>query len=127
MTTSNGARAVVAGHGSFAAGLISAVDQITGLGHQFVAVSNSGLGADALAAAVTRALDEHQATVVFTDLPAGSCTMSVRRLTRSRPELVLVTGVTLPTLLAFALGADPAEAVARGREALTVVEAPRGA
>jgi hypothetical protein len=33
----------------------------------------------------------------------------------------------LPTLLAFALGADPAEAVARGKESLILLEAPRGA
>jgi PTS system N-acetylgalactosamine-specific IIA component len=127
MTTNSTPRAVVAGHGSFAAGLISALDQITGLGHHFVAVSNGNLGAGGIAEAVVQALDAHGASVVFTDLPAGSCTMSVRRLARERPNLVLVTGVTLPTLLAFALGADPVEAVARGRESLQLVEVPRGA
>lgn len=127
MTTNSGVRAVVAGHGSFAAGIISAVDQISGLGHQFVAVSNTGMSADAIQEMVRRTLEETGATVVFTDLPAGSCTMAARRLTRGLPGVTLVTGVTLPTLLAFAMGADAAEAVARGREALTLVEAPRGA
>ena len=32
-------RAIVAGHGEFAAGLVSAVEQITGRGEQLIAVS----------------------------------------------------------------------------------------
>lgn len=127
MTTNSPVRAVVAGHGSFAAGLISAVDQISGLGHQFVAVSNTGMSAEAIQERVRAAIAESGATVVFTDLPAGSCTMAVRRLTRGLPGVTVVTGVTLPTLLAFAMGADVHEAVARGREALVAIEAARGA
>ncbi len=126
MTTSSPVRAVVAGHGTFAAGIISAVDQITGLGAQFVAVSNTGMAPAAIEAQVREALADSGATVVFTDLPAGSCTMAVRRMARLSPGITLVTGVTLPTLLAFALGADPVEAVARGKESLMLVEAPRG-
>ena len=37
-------RAIVAGHGSFASGIISAVEQITGKGASFLAMSNTGLG-----------------------------------------------------------------------------------
>lgn len=126
MTTNSPVRAVVAGHGTFAAGIISAVDQITGLGAQFVAVSNTGMAPAAIEAQVRGALADSGATVVFTDLPAGSCTMAVRRMARLSPGITLVTGVTLPTLLAFALGADPLEAVARGKESLMLVETPRG-
>jgi PTS system N-acetylgalactosamine-specific IIA component len=126
MTTSSPVRAVVAGHGTFAAGIISAVDQITGLGAQFVAVSNTGMAPAAIEAQVREALADSGATVVFTDLPAGSCTMAVRRMAKQSPGITLVTGVTLPTLLAFALGADPVEAVARGKESLMLVETPRG-
>lgn len=127
MTTNSPVRAVVAGHGSFAAGIISAVDQITGLGAQFVAVSNTGLAPAAIEEQVRTALADSGATVVFTDLPAGSCTMAVRRMTQRGAGITLITGVTVPTLLAFALGADPAEAVARGKEALLLLEGPRGA
>lgn len=127
MTTNSPVRAVVAGHGTFAAGIISAVDQITGLGAQFVGVSNTGLAPNAIEERVREALAATGATVVFTDLPAGSCTMAVRRMAKLAPGITLVTGVTLPTLLAFALGADPAEAVARGKESLILLEAPRGA
>ena len=125
MSANSSVRAVVAGHGTFAAGIISAVDQIAGLGSHFVAVSNTGLAPGGIEALVRAALDESGAVVVFTDLPAGSCTMAVRRMAKVAPGITLVTGVTLPTLLAFALGAEPEEAVARGREALMLLESKR--
>jgi N-acetylgalactosamine PTS system EIIA component len=127
MTQSSAPRAVVAGHGSFAVGIISAVEQITGLGNVFVAVSNADLSSGGIEGRVREALAETGARVIFTDLPAGSCTMAVRRMARVEPGLTLVTGVTLPTLLAFALGADAREAVEKGREAITILEDGRGA
>jgi len=127
MTPNSAPRAVVAGHGSFAEGIISAVEQITGMGKVFVAVSNASLSAGGIEAKVREALAESGAQVIFTDLPAGSCTMAVRRMARMEPGLTLVTGVTLPTLLAFALGADAHEAVEKGREAITILEDGRGA
>lgn len=126
MTTNSAPRAIVAGHGSFAAGLISAVQQITGLGEVYTPISNSGLTPAGIDDAIRDALARTGATVVFTDLPAGSCTMIVRRLAKLQPDITIVTGVTLPTLLAFALGASVEEAVAKGHESLTQVEGPRG-
>lgn len=120
-------RAVVAGHGSFAAGVISAVQQIAGLGDRFVPVSNTGLTPEALDEALRAALAGSGARIIFTDLPAGSCTMAACRLARSDPGLVVVTGVALPTLLTFACGAALPEAVDRGREAMKLIEAARGA
>ena len=127
MTMSDAPRAVVAGHGRFAEGLVSAVDQITGLGHLLTPVSNSGMAPAAIDAAIREALAVHGAKVVFTDLPAGSCTACARRLLKGSPDVTLVTGVTLPTLLAFVMGASVEEAVAKGHEALGSVEPPRGA
>lgn len=126
MTMSDAPRAVVAGHGRFAEGLVSAVDQITGLGHLLTPVSNSGLAPAAIDAAIREALTANGAKVVFTDLPAGSCTACARRLLKGSPDVTLVTGVTLPTLLAFVMGASVEEAVAKGHEALGSVEPPRG-
>jgi PTS system N-acetylgalactosamine-specific IIA component len=122
---SSSVRAVVAGHGDAAAGLVSAAEAIAGVGAAFLALSNRGLGADGIAAALRDALDATGATVVFTDLPAGSCTMAARRLQRERPTLAVVTGANLPMLLAFALDGDasPAVAAARGREAIVVTGA----
>jgi mannose/fructose-specific phosphotransferase system component IIA len=112
---------VVAAHGSFADGLVSAVDAITGKGGTLRAVSNTGLSSADMLVALARVLDETGARVVFTDLPAGSCTLAARRLQRERPGLTVVTGVNLPLLLEFVLhdpwsDADVAAAVARGRE-----------
>lgn len=127
MTTNDGPRAVIAGHGTIAEGLISAVQQITGLGHLLTPVSNTGLSPAAIDAAIREAIEATGARVVFTDLPAGSCTACVRRIQQMSPDLTVVTGVTLPTLLAFVLGAPVEEAVAKGREAIATVERPRGA
>ncbi len=111
-------RAVVAGHGTFASGLISAVQQITGRGDQFVAISNSGLCLDDIQHLIARALDEHGAHAIFTDLPAGSCTMAVRRLVRARPGVILATGVNLSFLLDFAMrdDSDTVSAIQRAME-----------
>jgi PTS system N-acetylgalactosamine-specific IIA component len=133
--SSNGApagRAIVAGHGDFAAGVVSAVAQITGRGDVFVALSNRGLGADDIERAMRAQADASGVRVVFTDLPAGSCTIAARRLQRERPDLVLVTGANLATLLDFVFHADapPAEAARhaaeKGRASLAVVGALGG-
>lgn len=123
---SDGPRGVVAGHGRFAEGIISAVDQITGMGHLLTPVSNTGMAPAAIDGAVRDALANSGAKVVFTDLPAGSCTATVRRISKFSPDITLVTGVTLPTLLAFVMGASVEESIAKGREALGAVEPPRG-
>lgn len=99
-------RAIVAGHGTFASGIISALDQITGEGRQFVAISNAGLCLDDIQGALATALETTGARVVFTDLPAGSCTMASRRTMRLRDDIVLVSGVNLPLLLDFAMSGD---------------------
>ncbi len=93
--------AVVAGHGRFAQGLISAVDQITGRGNAFAAVSNVGLGPADIEAAIGQALEGAAARIVFTDLPAGSCTMAARRLQRAQPDVLLVTGTNVAVLMEF--------------------------
>lgn len=105
-------RAVIAAHGQFAAGIVSALDQITGRGHMFRTISNSDLCLDDIQQALMVALDQTGAKVIFTDLPAGSCTMAVRRLIRERPDVALITGINLALLLDFAMhdGDDPVKA-----------------
>ena len=119
-------RAIVAGHGSFASGIISAVEQITGKGAAFLAMSNTGLCLDDIQDTLARALDDSGAHVIFTDLPAGSCTMAVRRMIRARPGVLLVTGINLSTLLDFAMqeSVEPVVAVnaalERGRASMAI-------
>ena len=128
-------RALIAGHGDFASGIISAAVQITGRDDVFASLSNRGLSAADVAAAMSRMLDESGARVVFTDLPAGSCTMAARRLQRDRPGLVVVVGVNLETLLEFIFdeaedGVAARQAATKGRDALLVLGepgVPRGA
>ena len=120
-----GPRAIVAGHGEFAAGLVSAVQQITGRGAMFHTVSARDLSAADLDALLRRALEETGVQVVFTDLQAGSCTMASRRVLRDRPDVFLIAGANLPMLLdfAFADALPPIEAarhaLERGRAAIT--------
>ena len=123
-------RALVAGHGDFAAGIVSAVHQITGRGEAFVVLSNRDMSAADVERTMRDQVDAGAIDVIFTDLPAGSCTMAARRLQRERPAVVLVTGTNLATLLDFVFHTDvPATEAARhaadkGRSALVVTGGP---
>jgi PTS system N-acetylgalactosamine-specific IIA component len=118
-------RAVVAGHADFGAGMISAVQQISGKGELFRAVSNRDLSAVALEELLRAMVEEHGARVIFTDLAAGSCTIAARRVARARPDVVVVTGTNLTVLLSWALGTDDGSAceraLERGRGAMAVL------
>lgn len=120
-------KAIVAGHGAFADGVLSAVAQITGLQDRFVAFSNAGFAPDEIEQRLRETLDASGARLIFTDLPAGSCTIAARRIAKDRPDVVVVTGVALPTLLSFVCGSDVHAAVEQGRRALGILEVPRGA
>ena len=122
-------RAIVAGHGDFAQGIVSAVQQITGKGDAFRAISNRDLAADSLEQAIRTTVDANAVRVIFTDLPAGSCTIAARRVARDVPWLTVVSGANLSVLLAWALGTDDSaaaleRAVERGRSAMTVLPGP---
>jgi PTS system N-acetylgalactosamine-specific IIA component len=125
--------ALVAGHGTFAEGMLSALEQITGRGDIFLGVTNKDLSAQDVEALLRQQLAETNAVVIFTDLPAGSCTMAARRLQRERPDLKVVTGVNLSTLLDFAFTAESGDANAvehaadKGRASLVVTGGSRGA
>jgi len=125
--TSDPPRAIVVGHGRFAEGIVSAVEQIAGRADRFVALSNGGLGPAEIEALLRDAVAAHGATLIFTDLPAGSCTIAARRIQRDLPGLVIVTGAALPTILSYACGGDLLKAAEQGRAALTVIEAKRDA
>jgi PTS system N-acetylgalactosamine-specific IIA component len=125
-------RAIIAGHGDFADGMLSAIEQIAGRSEAFLGLTNRGLSAADVEALMRERLDTTGVSVVFTDLPAGSCTMAARRLQRERPGLSIVTGVNLAALLDFVFGTDGgdadavAHAVEKGRAALVVAGTSRG-
>jgi PTS system N-acetylgalactosamine-specific IIA component len=119
-------RALVAGHADFAAGLVSAVELITGQGALLLPIQVRGLCGDDIQALLRESLLSSGARVIFTDLQAGSCTMAARRVIRELGEGTLVAGANLPMLLDFVLspnadaGAAAAAAAERGRTAVSV-------
>ena len=123
-------RAIVAGHADFAAGLVSAVEQITGRGAVLVPVQVRGLCGDDIQKLLRETLIETGARIIFTDLQAGSCTMAARKVLREVNGAVLVAGANLPMLLDFALSSNPdvkaaaTLAAERGRTAVSVYEGP---
>lgn len=120
-------RAIVVGHGEFAAGLVSAVGQICGMADKLVVLSMMGMTPESIEGMLRDQLADTGARVIFTDLPAGSATIAARRLVKDNPELVLVSGVNLATLLDFVFNTDvpPTEAARaaaeRGKASLIVV------
>ena len=120
------ARALVAGHADFAAGMVSAVQQITGQGAALLPIQVRDLCGDDIQRLLYDTMMTTGARVIFTDLQAGSCTMAARRVLRELGDGVLVAGTNLPMLLDFALSsnANAAEAATsaaeRGRTAVTV-------
>lgn len=97
------ARGIVLSHGALAEGLLDAVERIAGgQGDALVALSNCGLSPEMLAAAVRERAGAGP-TVLFTDLPGGSCGLTARRLCQERCGLLVVSGVNLPVLLEFVM------------------------
>jgi N-acetylgalactosamine PTS system EIIA component len=119
-------RALVAGHADFAAGLVSAVQQISGRGGVLVPIQVRDLCGDDIQKLLHDRMMETGVRVIFTDLQAGSCTMAARRVLRELGEGVLVAGANLPMLLdfVFSSGENAGEAATasaeRGRAAVTV-------
>src|SRR5471032_610514 len=85
-------RAIVAGHGDFAAGLVSAVEQITGRGGQLIPVAVQKLSVEDIETLLRERMIEAGVRVIFTDLQAGSCTMASRRILRGMDNAVLIAG-----------------------------------
>jgi len=111
-----GPRAIVAGHGDFAAGLISAVEQISGRGRVLLPLAIKQLGVEDIEALLRKEMMATGVRVIFTDLQAGSCTMASRRILHGMEDAVLIAGVNLPTLLDFVF-ADAMPPVVAARHA----------
>ena len=120
-------RAIVVGHGEFAGGLVSAVGQICGMADKLVVLSMMGMTPESIEGMLRDQLSRTGARVIFTDLPAGSATIAARRIVKDDPEIVLVSGVNLATLLDFVFNnaVSPTEAARtaaeRGKASLIVV------
>jgi PTS system N-acetylgalactosamine-specific IIA component len=119
-------KAIVIGHGDFAAGMQTAVEKITGQGAALLALSVQDRSLVQIEEWLRENIASSGADVVFTDLQAGSATMAARKALRDMPNVILVVGANLPMLLDFVLSnaassADAARHAAdRGRSAIVV-------
>ncbi len=104
---------VVIGHAGLSAALVGAVEQIAGQGSGLTAVSNTDCDRDGLEDRIMTAVGG-QPTVIFIDMPSGSCLFAVMRRLQSMPNVRVVTGVNLAMLLEFVFNRDgsPADAAA---------------
>ena len=96
--------AVLVTHGILGTELVRTVERILGPQGDVVVVSNEGLSAEGLVAAIENALaflPAGQSAVVFSDLAAGSCGLAVRRAGATDRIVKRITGANLPMLLEF--------------------------
>ena len=99
--TSPRVRGIVLTHGTMCHGMVDAVRTITGVEEEaLMAISNEGLGPDALLRVVSEVVGEGP-VVVFTDLQTGSCALAARFACKDPGTRTVVFGANLPMLLDF--------------------------
>ena len=117
---------IVLAHAEVAAAFVSAVQAIAGNDHGLEPVSNDGCDRLALAARLDAAI-AGRPSLVFADMPGGSCAFSAAKYARGHATVRVVTGVNLAMLLDFAfhrgqaLDEAAARAVETGRSSVTAV------
>jgi PTS system mannose-specific IIA component len=105
-------KGVIVGHGKLAAALIGAVEQISGPDRGLVAISNSDCDRGTLEERILSAATPGP-SIVFIDMPSGSCHFAAMRRLQSSPDIKVVTGVNLAMLLEFVFHRDdPVEQLA---------------
>jgi mannose/fructose-specific phosphotransferase system component IIA len=93
---------VLVGHGRLAEGLLDAVEAIAGERGGLVPLDNQDLTSESLEDRLAE-IAGGRPTVLFVDLPSGSCAVAARRLQRrlQAERVAVVCGVNLPLLLDF--------------------------
>ncbi len=91
---------VIVSHGKLANALLDAVECIVGPEKNLVTVSNEGCGAQLLEERIGAVVCDGP-TILFVDMPGGSCFMAAAKIQRTRDELLVLAGVNLPMLLEF--------------------------
>jgi N-acetylgalactosamine PTS system EIIA component len=93
-------RGVVVAHARLAEALVAAAEEIAGVRGALVAVSNAGCDRGLLDERLRAAVGT-EPTLVFVDLPSGSCFVAARRAIAGHEAVRVVTGVNLPMLIDF--------------------------
>lgn len=109
---SEGLRGVVVAHGALAMAMVQEVERISGQSGVLIPVSNQDGGREEIERRIAVAVDG-QPSVVFVDMPCGSCFIAAMHLAKGLTGVKVVTGVNLPMLLDFVYNhSSPPEAVA---------------
>ena len=93
-------KGVVVGHAGLAAALITAAEQISGPDSGLVAISNTDCDRGTLEERIVAAATPGP-TLVFIDMPSGSCHFAAMRRIQTMTDVRVVTGVNLAMLLEF--------------------------
>jgi len=112
-----GLRGVVVGHGELARAMVHAAEEISGVRGVLVAVSNVDCSRNDLESRVRDAVGA-EPSIVFVDLPGGSCFVAAMRSLGPLPNARVVAGVNLTMLVDFVFHREAGldEAAARARE-----------
>jgi mannose/fructose/sorbose-specific phosphotransferase system IIA component len=96
-------RGIIIGHGDFAKAMLKTAEQIVGEQSEVAVISNQGLSCDSIVDTINRAIgrDDVDRTIIFLDLPGGSCTISCYGLLREKKDLHIISGINLPMLIEF--------------------------
>jgi len=96
-------RGIVVGHGDFAETMLKTAEQIVGKQKLVDVISNSAMSCNQLNERLERTLGQNNTkeTIVFVDLPGGSCTISCYNVLRNRKDLNVICGINLPVLIEF--------------------------
>jgi len=96
---------VLVGHGKLAEGMLDAVAGITGSREGLQPLDNAEMTPAVLEERLHELVGDGP-SVVFVDLPSGSCAFAARRLKFRHPRVAVVCGVNLPLLLDFVFHRD---------------------
>jgi mannose/fructose-specific phosphotransferase system component IIA len=96
-------RGIIVGHSEFAKAMVNTAEQIVGKQPDLEIISNKGVSCEVLSEKIAKIIhsNENQETIVFVDLPGGSCTISCYGLLKDNSELNIIVGVNLPMLIEF--------------------------
>ena len=97
---SDGLRGVVVAHGALAEALVQEAERISGQSGVLIPVPNQDGGREEIERRISVAVGG-QPSVVFVDMPCGSCFFAAMHLAKELAGVKVVTGVNLPMLLDF--------------------------
>ncbi len=100
--------AIIIGHFSLPNALFDTLESIVGKLEGIVVISNKGLSSDKLCNEIKQAVTTlvPEKTVIFVDVPGGSCAISCLSILKEDKKIPVICGVNLPILLEFFVNRD---------------------